>query len=181
MLVATSEHADERLRARVSVGGNSAVNIVTGISVLDHLLGLTAEYGGFGLELEVAPTGAEAEVTAAGRALGQALAEPLHREHVQRHGSAVVPTDEALAHVALEVSDRPRVVTNVDLSGAHVGGLGNDVVASFMHELAQAAGLTLHVRLIDGQDTSHVLETIFKGLGAALAQACSPRYRGEAE
>ena len=50
-----------------------------------------------------------------------------------------------------------------------------------MREVAAAAGLTLHVRLIDGDDAEHVLETIFKGLGAALAQACRPRYRREDE
>ena len=147
--------------------------------MLDHLLALVAEYGAFGLELEVAPTGAEAEVSAAGRALGQALADPLHRPGARGHGSAVVPRDEALAHVALEVSDRPRVVANVDLSDARVGGLGTDLAASFLRELAEAAGLTLHVRLIEGHDTQHVLETIFKGLGVALAQACRPRYRAE--
>jgi len=179
--VATSEHAEERLRVRVAVGGGEEVNVATGVSVLDHLLELAARYGSFDLELEVAPTGAEAEISAAGRALGQALFEPLHRDGARGHGSAVVPSDEALAHIALDVAERPRVVANVDLSDARVAGLGTDLVASFMRELAQAAGLTLHVRLIEGQDAQHVLETIFKGLGVALAQACRPRYRKEKE
>jgi imidazoleglycerol-phosphate dehydratase len=171
--VATSEHA------RVTLGGAGEVNVATGVPVLDHLVGLVARYGAFDLALEVAPTEAEAEVAAAGHALGQALSEPLHAAAARGHGSAVVPTDEALAHVALEVSDRPRVVANVDLTDARIAGLGTDLAASFLHELAEAAGLTLHVRLIDGQDTQHVLETIFKGLGAALAQALTPRYREE--
>src|SRR5256714_14369215 len=115
------------------------------------------------------------EVAAAGRALGHALAEALP-EGSRRHGSAVVPADEALAHVALEVSGRPLVVSNVDLSAAHVAGLQGDVVARFLQELAEGAGLTVHVRLIDGKDTEHVLETIFKSLGVALAQA--ERQRG---
>jgi imidazoleglycerol-phosphate dehydratase len=175
----TGEHVEERLRARVRFTGGGVVNVVTGVPVLDHLLSLVAEFGGFDLELEVAPTGAEAEVAAAGLALGQALYEPLHRAGAAGHGSAVVPTDEALAHIALVVSDRPRFVTNVDLSDARVGGLGTDLVASFMRALAESASLTLHVRLIDGEDTQHVLETIFKGLGAALAQSCRPRYTEE--
>ena len=179
--MATSEHAEEQLRARVSLAGDGDVNVATGVPVFDHLLSLIAAYGGFDLELEVAPTEAEAEVAAAGRALGQALAEPLHRSRARRHGSAVVPADEALAHVALEVSDRPRVVANVDLSDARIAGLATDVLASFLRELSEAAGLTLHVRLIEGQDTQHVLDTIFKGLGAALAQAYSPRYREETQ
>jgi imidazoleglycerol-phosphate dehydratase len=177
--VSAGEHVDERVRARVRFTGAGDVNVATGVPVLDHLLSLVAQFGGFDLQLEVAPTGADAEVAAAGRALGQAVSEPLHRVDATAHGSAVVPADEALAHVALVVSDRPRVASNVDLSDARIGGLGTDLVASFMSELAQAAGLTLHVRLIDGDDAQHVLETIFKGLGAALAQACRPRYTEE--
>jgi imidazoleglycerol-phosphate dehydratase len=80
-----------------------------------------------------------------------------------------------LAHIVLEASGRPLVVSNVDLSEARVGGLGTDLVASFLHELAVGGGFTLHVRLIDGDDPQHVLEAIFKALGVALAQAGRPR------
>jgi imidazoleglycerol-phosphate dehydratase len=58
-----------------------------------------------------------------------------------------------------------------------VGGLATDLVARFLNELAEGAGLTLHVRLIEGRDTQHVLEAIFKALGVALAQGCRPRRR----
>ena len=175
--MATTGKAGEagRLQARVDVAGSGQANVVTGVAVLDHLLGLLAERAGFDLALEVAPEDAEAEVAAAGRALGQALTDALRAEGVRGHGSAVVPADEALAHVALEASGRPLVVSNFDLSAAHVGGLQGDVVARFLQELAEGAGLTLHVRLIDGKDTEHVLETIFKSLGVALAQACRRR------
>ena len=164
-----------RLHARVDVGGSGNANVDTGIPVLDHLLGLLARHASFDLTLEVAPGEPDEEVAAAGRALGGALVEALP-EGSRRHGSAVVPADEALAHVALEVSGRPLVVSNVDLSAAHVAGLQGDVVARFLQELAEGAGLTVHVRLIDGEDTQHVLETIFKSLGVALAQA--GRQRG---
>jgi imidazoleglycerol-phosphate dehydratase len=90
-----------------------------------------------------------------------------------------VPSAEALAHVTLEASDQPLLVSNVDLSGARLGGLATDVVASFLHEFVDGASLTLHVRLVDGSDTQHVLEAIFKALGVALAQACRPRRRKE--
>jgi imidazoleglycerol-phosphate dehydratase len=161
--------------ARVTVGGRGEANVATGIPVLDHMLALLAEHAGFDLALEVAPGDADAEIAAAGRALGKALADALQTEGCRGHGSAVVPADEALAHVALEASGRPLVVSNVDLSDALVAGVGSDVVARFLHELAEGAGLTLHVRLIDGKDTQHVLEAIFKALGVALAQACRLR------
>ena len=164
--------------ARVTVGGEGRARVATGVSVFDHLLTLLAERAGFDLTLEVAPGDPDEEVAAAGRALGQALAEALQADGLRRHGSAVVPADEALAHVALEVSGRPLVVSNVDLSAAHVAGLQGDVVARFLQELAEGAGLTVHVRLIDGKDTEHVLETIFKSLGVALAQAGRERQRG---
>jgi imidazoleglycerol-phosphate dehydratase len=164
-----------RLRVRAQVAAPGQAHVVTGVTVLDHLLELLAEYGSFELTLEVQPGAAADEVAAAGRALGEALSEPLRQEGARGHGSAVVPADEALAHVALEASGRPLVVSNVDLSDARVGGLASDLVADFLRELVEGAGLTLHVRLIEGSDAQHVLEAIFKALGVALAQACRPR------
>ena len=166
-----------RLQARVDIAGTGKANVETGIPVLDHLLTLLADHASFDIALEVAPGEPDAEVAAAGRALGQALADALHAETVRGYGSATVPADEALAHVALEASGRPLLVSNVDLSDMGVGGLATDLVARFLTQLAEGAGLTLHVRLIEGRDTHHVLEAIFKGLGVALAQACRPRRR----
>jgi imidazoleglycerol-phosphate dehydratase len=175
--MATTGKAGEagRLQARVDVRGSGRANVVTGVPVLDHLLTLLAERASFDLALEVAPEDAEAEVTAAGRAFGQALADAVAAEGSRGHGSAVVPADEALAHVALEASGRALLVSNVDLSDVRVGGLASDLAASFLQALAEGAGLTLHVRLIEGSDPQHVLDAIFKALGVALAQACEAR------
>jgi imidazoleglycerol-phosphate dehydratase len=169
----------EHVRIRVSLDGTGKSNVGTGLPVLDHLLGLVARYGSLDIELQLAPETGEAEVAAAGKALGEALREPLMDEDVRGHGSAVAAADDALAHIVLEASGRPLVVSNVDLSEARVGGLGTDLVASFLHELAEGGGLTLHVRLIDGDDPQHVLEAIFKALGVALAQAGRQRKRKE--
>jgi imidazoleglycerol-phosphate dehydratase len=164
-----------RTSVRVSVAGAGRASVETGLSVLDHLLTLLATHASFDLTLEVEPSTADAEIAAAARALGDALAEPLRADSARGHGSGVVPADEAHAHVALEASGRPLIVSNVDLSEARAGGLSGDLAARFLNELANAAGLTLHVRLIEGSDTHHVLEAIFKSLGVALAQACRPR------
>jgi imidazoleglycerol-phosphate dehydratase len=168
---------NERLRVHATLAGPAGGQIATGLPVLDHLLTLLSEHGGLDLALEVAPGGAGAEVVAAAHALGEALEEPLRAAGARGHGSAAIPADEALAHVALEVSGRPLVVSNVDLSDARVAGLGRDLVSDFLRELAESAGLTLHVRLIEGSDPQHVLEAIFKALGVALAQAARPRQR----
>jgi imidazoleglycerol-phosphate dehydratase len=170
---------EARTQVRVAVDGTGDANVATGVSVLDHLLELLASYASFDLALEVAPGDAEQEVRAAGRAFGEALAEPLRVQGRRGHGSAVVPSAEALSQVALEVSDEPLLVSNVDLSGARLGGMGTDVVAAFLHEFVAGASVTLHVRLVDGSDTHHVLGAIFKALGVALAQACRPRRRKE--
>ena len=161
--------------ARVTFAGKGRAKVATGVAVVDHLLVLLAEHAAFDLTLEVAPGDPDDEVAAAGRALGRALGDALQAKGARGHGSAVVPADEALAHVALEASGRPLVVSNVDLSAAHVAGVEGDVVARFLQELAEGAGLTLHVRLVEGEDTQHVLEAIFKALGVALAQACRVR------
>ena len=158
------------MAARLTPGAGDA-NVATGLPVLDHLLGLLARAGGFDVGLELPPGDAEAEVDEAGRALGEAAAPLLRGDAAPGHGAALMPADEALAQVALEVSDRPLVASNVDLTAARVGGLGSDLAARFLEAFARAAGLTLHVRLLEGEDSRHVLEAIFKALGAALAQA----------
>jgi imidazoleglycerol-phosphate dehydratase len=162
------------LAARIELGGSGRASVATGLPVLDHLLGLVARHAGFDLQLEVAAGGPDAVATASGRALGEALRDFLDREDARGYGSAVVPADEALANVVLEASGRPLLVSNVDLSDAHVAGLERDLVSGFLRELADAAGLTLHVRLLHGEDAEHVLEAIFKALGGALARAGAP-------
>jgi len=81
-------------------------------------------------------------------------------------------SDCAASSVVLEVSDESLVVSNVDLTQARIGGLGTDVARRFLERFAEGAGVTLHVRLLNGTETQHVLEAIFKALGVALAQAC---------
>jgi imidazoleglycerol-phosphate dehydratase len=167
--------------ARLDVAGSGTASVDTGIPALDHLVSLLASYGRFDLTLEVAPAPGEAEVAAAARALGEALSPPLHAADARGYGAATLPADEALAHVALEASSSPRLVTNVDLSEALIGGVGSDVVAAFLRGLAETAGLTLHVRLVDGEDPQHVLDAIFKTLGVALARATGRVTKEEAD
>ena len=162
------------------MAGRGETNVATGVPVLDHLLTLLATYASFDLALEVEPGSPEVEILAAARSLGEALADPLRAGGARSHGSAVVPVDEALAQVAVDASGRPLLVSNVDLSQARVAGLAGDLAARFLDELAQSAGLTLHVRLLEGSDTQHVLEAIFKALGVSLAEACSRARREEA-
>jgi imidazoleglycerol-phosphate dehydratase len=160
---------------RIDVHGSGVASVDTGLPVLDRLLARLAAVAGFDLVLEIEPGDAEAEVVAAGNALGDALAGPLRAAGTRGHGAASLTSAEALAHVVLEVAEEPLLVSNVDLTEARIGGLESDVARTFLERLAGRAGLVLHVRLLNGTDTQHVLEAIFKALGAALAEACSTK------
>ena len=151
--------------------GTRASQIDTGVAVLDHLLEELAEAGAFGLTLEIAPDAPEAEVGRAGAALGQAFDPFFGSSGVPSRGFGIAPADEALAMVVVERSGRPLVVSNADLSRTRAGGLQTDLAATVLDELARAAGLTIHVRLIEGESSQHVLSAIFKALGIALADA----------
>jgi imidazoleglycerol-phosphate dehydratase len=156
--------------ARVDLGGRES-RIATGVAVLDHLLEELALAGGFGLTLEIAPDEPEAEVGRAGAALGEAFAALLEGPPASGRGFGIAPSDEALAMVVVERSGRPLVVSNADLSSTRAGGLKGDLAATVLDELARAAALTVHVRLIEGESSQHVLSAIFKALGCALADA----------
>lgn len=155
--------------ARIDLAGSES-RVATGVAVLDHLLEELGAAGGFGLSLEIAPDDPESEVEHAGAALGAALA-PLLQAEGAGSGFGIAPADEALAMVVVEASGRPLVASNADLSSTRAGGLRTDLAATFLDELAEVAGLTIHVRLIEGENSEHVMSAIFKALGMALARA----------
>jgi imidazoleglycerol-phosphate dehydratase len=156
--------------AQVDLGGRRS-QVGTGVVVLDHLLEELAAAGEFGLTLEIAPDEPQAEVGRAGAALGEALEPLFEQARAPGRGFGIAPSDEALAMVVVERSGRPLVVSNADLSSTRAGGLETDLAATVLDELARAAGLTIHVRLIEGESSQHVLSAIFKALGIALARA----------
>ncbi|HEY2354710.1 MAG TPA: hypothetical protein VGH79_07430, partial [Gaiellaceae bacterium] len=145
---------------RLDIQGRGVAHVETGLPVLNSLLAQLAETARFNLVLDIEPGDAEAEVDAAGAALGDAITELLHDERARGYGSESLASAEALAHVVIERNPEPLVVTNVDLSEARVGGLDTDIARRFLETLANHAGLVLHVRLLDGTDGTHVLEAI---------------------
>ena len=170
---------ESALRVRVEPAPRGRANVATGLPVLDHLLAALAEWGRCEVDVETTPIGGtEEEVDAVGRALGRAVAALTRVDRAQAHGSGLAAADEALAQVVVEASGRPLLATNVDLSGEHVGGLGTDLLSRLLRALAEEGGLTLHVRLLEGEDARHVLEAIFKALGLALAEACADTRQG---
>jgi imidazoleglycerol-phosphate dehydratase len=161
--------------ARVTLAAAGDGNVATGLTVLDHLVGALARAGRLKIALEVAPDSADEQAVAAGAALGRALADLVRADGAAGVGWALATADEALAAASLEISERPLLAANVDFSGQRVAGIATDVVSRFLDELAEGAGLNLHVRLLEGEDPQHVLLAMFKAVGAALGLACRPQ------
>jgi len=159
---------------RMTLAATGSANVVTGLPVLDYLIGELARSARFQLALEVAPGAADDAVVAAGRAFGRAVRERLGEGGAAGTGWALAPAAEALALAVLDRDETPRLVTNVDFSDQRVGGLSTDVASRFLAEAAEAGGINLHIRLVEGTDPQHVLAAIFKAVGAALGQACRP-------
>ena len=158
--------------ARVELGVGEAT-VSTGLSVLDYLVGRARPDRP---APRLARGGAGHRRPRRSRRPGVRSARRSHRSlrapGASGCGYAWLPADEALAGAVLEITDRPLVASNVDFSGQRVGGLGSDVVARFLDELAAGAGLNVHIRVLEGRDPEHVLRAIFKALGAAIGQAC---------
>lgn len=163
------------IRLRLNLDGAGKHQIASGVPFLDHMLGHVALHGLFDLELTCrgdTQVDDHHTVEDIGIALGQALKEALgDKAGLARYGSQLLPMDEALALVAVDLSGRGILVYEASLPAAKVGTFDTELVPEFLRALAHNAGLTLHVRLLAGHNTHHIIEAIFKGLGRALGQA----------
>ena len=164
--------------------GTGAVRAETGIGFFDHMLTLFAHHGRF--DLEVTARGdldvdGHHTVEDVSLALGQAVKEALaDKRGVCRYGSAILPMDEALTMVALDLSGRPFYTDDLHLSGVRIGEFDGELASHFFRSLAFEAGITLHVRLLAGSNAHHIVEAVFKAVARALAQACERHGRGDA-
>ena len=167
----------------LDIDGSGVAEVATGIGFLDHMLELFAHHGRFDLTVRAAgdlDVDGHHTVEDIALALGQALVEGLgDKRGIRRYGSCLLPMDEALAMVALDLSGRPYFVHDLQLAGVRIGTFDGDLAAHFFRSLAMEAGLTLHVRLLAGGDAHHIVEAVFKGVARALAQACE-RTGGDA-
>jgi imidazoleglycerol-phosphate dehydratase len=166
---------ETEIELTLDLDGQGEHEVDTSVPFLDHMLTHVAVHGLFDLTIRAqGDTDVDDHHTVedVGIALGQALNEALgDKAGLTRYGSQIVPMDEALALVAVDISGRGLLVFGVELPQAKVGRFDTELVEEFLRALAHNAGLTLHVRMLNGRNTHHVIEAIFKGLGRALRQA----------
>ncbi len=154
-------------------GGN--VSIDTGIGFFDHMLNSFATHGGFGLELSVKgdlEVDEHHTIEDTGIALGKAFSQALgDKASIDRFGSFYVPMDEALAFSSVDISGRPFLVFDADFPQAKCGGYDCSMTVEFMRAFAYNAGITLHQRVLYGDNSHHITEALYKSLAHALKLA----------
>jgi imidazoleglycerol-phosphate dehydratase len=163
------------VRLSLMLEGSGAGTRETGVGFLDHMLDLLARHGRIDLEVRVSgdlQTGAHHTAEDTAIVFGQALDEALgQRAGIVRYGAATVPMDEARASCALDISGRPFTAFEAELPPGSTGGFEHELTEEFFRALANAAKLTLHLRVEAGSNAHHMIEAAFKAFARALREA----------
>jgi imidazoleglycerol-phosphate dehydratase len=163
------------IQLTLNLDGMGQIEIDTGVGFFDHMLNALARHARFDLkvkavgDLQIDEHHTVEDVgISLGRALGQALGD---RRGITRMGSAIVPMDEALAMVAVDIGGRGYFVFDGGFDTERIGQLGTSLIPHFFESLAHEAKLNLHARLLAGRDDHHRAEALFKALARALNEA----------
>ncbi|GEO80804.1 imidazoleglycerol-phosphate dehydratase HisB [Pararhodospirillum oryzae] len=166
---------ETEITVSVDLDGTGRSTIATGIGFLDHMLEQLSRHSLMDLsvhakgDIQVDDHHTTEDI---GLALGQAVSQALgNRQGIQRYGSALIPMDEALTQVALDLSNRPYLIWKVDFSKERLGDLATEVIKEWFQAFSQTAGVTLHVANHYGENNHHIAESCFKGLARALREA----------
>ena len=165
------------VRLTLALEGTGAGERETGVGFLDHMLDLLARHGRIDLDVKVSgdlETGAHHTAEDTAIVLGQALDQALgDRSGIVRYGTATVPMDEARASCAIDISGRPFTAFDAELPPGATGGFEHELTEEFFRALANAAKLTLHLRIEAGTNAHHMIEAAFKAFARALRQAAA--------
>lgn len=169
--------AETSIKLNLEIDGQGKFAGSSGIGFFDHMLNLLSCHSSFNLSLEVKgdlEVDGHHTVEDIGIVLGQALARALgDKAGISRYGHIILPMDEALVMLAVDLSGRPLLNYEVPLPNPRVGLFDTELVEEFIRALVTNGGITLHVKLLAGRNTHHIIEGIFKGLGRVLRQAVS--------
>jgi len=171
----TRKTKETQVRAAVNLDGEGRAKVSTGIGFLDHMLEQLARHSLIDLEVEAKGDlhiDFHHTTEDTGIVIGQAVAEALgSRAGIQRYGDALIPMDETLTRVALDASNRPYLIWKVAFTKPKLGEMDTELFRELFHAFAQAAGLTLHIENLYGENNHHIVESCFKGLARALRAA----------
>ncbi|WP_416326396.1 imidazoleglycerol-phosphate dehydratase HisB [[Eubacterium] hominis] len=177
MRIVTKEREtnETNIRCSLNLDGNRISDIQTGIGFFDHMLTLFAFHSGIDLTLQAKGDLDVCDhhtVEDCGILLGTCVKEALgERRGIARYGSMMLPMDETLCNVTLDISGRPFLVYQCELKRDTIGTFSCEMVEEFLRAFAFASGMTLHVNVMYGTNDHHKVEAIFKALGRALKEA----------
>jgi imidazoleglycerol-phosphate dehydratase len=173
------------ITAAVDLDGSGAYSVATGIGFLDHMLEQLARHSLIDLTVKAAGDlhiDFHHTTEDTGYAVGEAVAKALgDRRGIARWGDALIPMDETLTRVALDMSARPYLVWKVNFSRPKLGEMDTELFKEWFQAFAQSAGATLHVENLYGENNHHIVESCYKGLARALRQAVAIDQRRATE
>lgn len=166
---------ETNISVELDLDGSGRYDINTGIGFLDHMLEQLSRHSLIDLRVEVdgdLHIDAHHTTEDSGISIGQALNKALgDRRGINRYGHAYVPMDETLARVAIDLSNRPYLIWKVKFTQDRLGEMDTELFKEWFQAFAQAAGATLHVECLYGENNHHMIEACFKALARALRTA----------
>ena len=175
---------ETQIMVEVNLDGTGVYDVETGVGFLDHMLEQLSRHSL--MDLKVRAKGDlhidfHHTTEDSGIAIGEAFAKALgDKKGITRYGSCLLPMDEALTRVALDISSRPYLIWNVEFTRDKLGDMDTELFREWFQGFAQAAGITLHIELLYGSNNHHICEAIYKGFARAMRQAVEidPRKGG---
>ncbi|MDL1977665.1 MAG: imidazoleglycerol-phosphate dehydratase [Desulfobacterales bacterium C00003106] len=171
------------IRIRLNIDGKGEADIRTGVPFLDHMLILMTAHGFFDLAIR-ASGDTEVDdhhtVEDIGIVLGDSFKKAVcDKTGIKRYGRAVIPMDEALASVVIDLCDRPCLVYNLPMKQEKIGRFDVELVQEFFRGFTNHLGATIHINVMYGENMHHIIEAVFKALGRALDEATTldPRIK----
>jgi len=172
---------ETNIELELNLDGEGRAEIVTGIGFLDHMLVLLAKHAFLDLRIKAIgdlEVDSHHTVEDCGIALGQALKKAVgDKTGMHRYGICFLPMDETLAQSVLDFSGRPLLVWRAEVPKVMLGNLEAEMIEEFFRAVAAESGMTLHIRVLYGTNTHHIIEAIFKAFARALAEAVAADAR----
>lgn len=176
---------ETNIELELNLDGSGMAEVDTGIGFFDHMLISFAKHGLFDLKLTVKGdlfVDCHHTIEDTGIVLGQAIAKAVgDKVGIKRYGSFMLPMDETLVLSAIDLSGRPYLVYDLDLTVPQVGYMDTEMVKEFFYAISYAAGMNLHIKQIHGSNNHHIIEAAFKAFAKALDMATMKDIRLEGQ